>query len=145
MSAVCPYCKGELPDGAVKCRSCGEWIDGAWRLSIGGKIAVAIAALEVATMTAIWTAWIPALERMYRDLGDAALPALTKTILRGWWSGAWIATLVVALVVALAGVKRQAARGTILAITAVAGAFVIATTLVGAYLPVFQLAGNIRG
>jgi hypothetical protein len=144
MSAVCQYCKGELPDGAVKCRSCGEWIDGAWRLSIGGKIAVAIVALEVAVMTAIWSVGIPAFDHMYRDLGNAEVPELTRTILHGWWSGTWIATMVAALVVALV-VKRSATRGTILALTIVAGVFAIATTLIGAYLPIFQLAGNIRG
>jgi type II secretory pathway component PulF len=144
MSAVCQYCKGELPDGAVKCRSCGEWIDGASRLTIGGKIAVAVVAIEIAAMAAIWSVWIPALDRMYRDLGSAALPQLTKTILHGWWSGASIAAMVAALMVALVGVKRPAARGTLLAITTVGGGLVIAATLVGAYLPIFQLAGAIR-
>jgi hypothetical protein len=34
---TCPYCKGDLPDGAVKCRSCGEWVDARWRLAAAGK------------------------------------------------------------------------------------------------------------
>lgn len=24
----CPLCLGEIPDQAVKCRHCGEWVDG---------------------------------------------------------------------------------------------------------------------
>ena len=26
--AQCPFCKGAIPDGALKCQHCGEWVDG---------------------------------------------------------------------------------------------------------------------
>jgi len=25
---ICPFCKGNAPDDALKCQHCGEWLDG---------------------------------------------------------------------------------------------------------------------
>lgn len=25
---ICPFCKGNVPDEALKCQHCGEWVDG---------------------------------------------------------------------------------------------------------------------
>ena len=145
-ASSCRYCHGEIPAGAVKCRSCGEWIDARWRLGgTGSIVVVALIALELVAMIVMAVHWIPAFSRMYRDLGSAQLPALTRWIVAGWWMPAWIVAMHGLVLLALAGMKRIRARHVVLSMTLVIGGIALAITLWGLYEPVWALAGAIQG
>jgi hypothetical protein len=140
---TCPYCKGDLPDGAVKCRSCGEWVDARWRLAAAGKVCVALVAAELAVMAVMAARWLPALRTMFVELGSR-LPAFTTLVLRSWWLPLWIAVLAGLCFVALGVVERMRLRVTMLATTMALGTIVIAATLWGAYAPIWELAAAIE-
>jgi hypothetical protein len=78
---------------------------------------------------------------MYQDLGDVQLPLLTRIALHPAWR-IGVPCVVIAVAIAVL-VRRPAYRYAMLAVAALAVLAAVAS-YVGAYLPIYQLAGNIR-
>lgn len=102
----------------------------------------------VASLTALGLFALPLVGRafaaMYRDLGGGSIPALTRLALSGWLPlvlGAVVAggIGVGVFVVPSLGVRRAVIVGAFLF-----GLAAIAFCLVALYLPIFQLAGNVK-
>ena len=121
-------------------------MDARWRLgSAGAIVMVVLIAFEIVVMVAMAAHWIPAFSGMYRDLGSAQLPQLTRWIVSGWWMPAWIVATLGLVLFALGGVTRTRVRSRVLAIAFAIGGIALAITLWGLYEPVWQLAGRIQG
>jgi hypothetical protein len=78
---------------------------------------------------------------MYQDLGDVQLPLLTRIVLHPAWR-IGVPCVVIALALAVL-VRRPSYRYAMLAVAALAVLAAVASC-VGTYLPVYELAGNIR-
>ncbi len=108
-------------------------------LSFADGIGTGIAVLAIAA--ACWIATRAAdFMHMYRDMGSQKLPPLTRIVL----TQPWIYAAPIALVAGLIGMYLWRPRGGMI-LLAVAAIVVDAIWYLGAYAPIWQLAGNIQG
>jgi len=85
----CPFCMGQIPDAAVKCQHCGEWVDGrvsgseselgrAVNRFINLRIGMAVVGL-IPVLLLFFLFWLPNWNRMHRDFNNAPIaPWLPK-------------------------------------------------------------------
>jgi uncharacterized membrane protein YvbJ len=85
----CPLCLGQIPDAALKCQHCGEWIDGraaggsselgrALNRLISVKIAIALIGLVLALLF-FFLIWLPERNKFQRDFDNfPSSPSLVK-------------------------------------------------------------------
>ena len=77
----CPLCLGQIPDAAVKCQHCGEWVDG--RGTSGGGDQLGRAANRYVSFTIVmgviglivalffvFVIWLPQWNRMERNFNN---------------------------------------------------------------------------
>jgi hypothetical protein len=77
--ALCPFCRGTIPDNVLKCQHCAEWIDGRpsgerSELGIAARrfVNAWIAMMVIAMLFVAWLAWyfiVPAFTSVRRDFG----------------------------------------------------------------------------
>ena len=113
--------------------------------AIDGLLAtIAFAATAVCVAAALYAG--PHFTSMFRDFGsEALLPALTRAVLSPFYAIA-IATLSVGACSAGAFLRHRERPGgrALLAIAAVVPIVALGVFFVGAYLPIFELADNVR-
>lgn len=76
----CPFCIGQIPDAAVKCQHCGEWVDGRAHASeselgraanrfINFKIAMTFVGLILGLLFFLLI-WLPNWNRVHREFDN---------------------------------------------------------------------------
>jgi uncharacterized membrane protein YvbJ len=85
----CPFCMGQVPDAALKCQHCGEWLDGrasggeselgrAANRYINLKIAMTVIGLILALLF-FFLIWLPGWNKAHRDFDNfPSFPSSTK-------------------------------------------------------------------
>lgn len=142
-ASACVYCKSSLETGAAKCRACGEWVDGRWRLSSASKICLALISAEVLAMVAMSSSWIPSMRSMLAEFGGPT-PQFTQVALSSWWLPGWTGIVIGAVVSSFVFTVRTRLRLTLLASALAVGLMAVVVTWWGLQLPISDLAGSIK-
>jgi len=83
-------------------------------------------------------------EAMYRDFGDGALPLLTLMVLRPWVPPLLAVPPLVLLVLGLRPAPSLGRRRLLVVAAFVLASLLVALCVAGVYIPIFELAGDIR-
>ncbi len=139
----CEDCGTGALAGTRKCGQCGEWLDAPYVLTGAAKLALLVVVAEIAAV--VWMrAWlVPALNAAFLEFGTLP-PVLTRLAL----GDPTVLTLGAALAVvagwALARVRRVRRRETVLVALAGIGFALVGFALWALYLPILEMAGNIK-
>lgn len=138
---VCNYCRKPLLEGAAKCGSCGEWMDGRRKFSAATKVCLALILGELLAMAGI-AVQIPSYRAMLADFSsELAVP--TRVALSYAWTLAGMG-VVAGLVFASTGLTpRERRRMPLLAVALGVGGVHIALTWWGLHVPILELADKL--
>jgi hypothetical protein len=139
----CVYCKGNIEGGAVKCRACGEWLDGRWHVGGAGKICLALIAVALLVMAAMFWGWSPLMRETLADFGGRA-PTFTRLVLAPWWLPTWMAVVLGTVAMSFAFVTRVRPRLTLLACALAVGVAAVVVSWWGLQLPLVNMAADVK-
>jgi hypothetical protein len=140
--ATCSYCKQALPPDVSKCSGCGEWLDGRWRFSGIGKLCLALIAVDLVSLSALFLEWIPTMKSLLKDFGGE-LPSFTAIVTSTWWLPLWMFAVIGLAVASIFATKRVRHRDTLLVAGFALGLIAAVITWWGLHLPISDLAGVI--
>jgi hypothetical protein len=115
------------------------------RIGVAAIVCLAFVAIELLVIALLAFVWVPKTKVLIAEFCSAtALPALTRVVFSWWWPALWMVVLFALAAVAIVRVRSERRRVAVLAVAMVLGAAEPMLTWWGIYLPIFDLAGNIK-
>ena len=106
-------------------------------------VSLAITGAALAALVLAATVWIPSMAKMFDDFGGT-LPRLTRLVASRLWLPGCAVPLALGAAAAALIPERPAKRTALLVTVAALAVLAVAATVVGVYLPLFQLSSAVR-